>query len=149
MMNLIRATTEDLPRMEMGAREFYASSRFLQAFDMERFIRLWTDLLTRDIGAIFAFQIGDAINGAIGGVIYPDAYNGHLIATEMFWFVQEGYRGEGLELYRAFELWARKKKCAEIRMVHLLDSMPGRLAVLYRRWGYEPAEIHYRKELQL
>ena len=80
-------------------------------------------------------------------MLYPDLYSGDLIATEFFWFVRAEVRGQGLKLYYAFEAWARARHCAQIRMVHLLDLMPERLAKVYRRLGYEPAETHYVKEL--
>ena len=145
---MIRATVSDLPRMETAAREFYALSRFLHGFDMARFVTLWTDLLEKDMGVIFAVENGAGIHGAIGGVVYPEPYSGDPVATEFFWFIKPEHRGSGLDLYRAFELWARKKGCKQIRMVHLMDLMPGRLAVLYRRLGFEAAEMHYVKELR-
>jgi len=145
---MIRATAADLPRMETAAREFYASSRFLHGFDMARFVALWTDLLEKDMGVIFAVENGQGIHGAIGGVVYPEPYSGEAVATEFFFFISPEHRGPGMDLYRAFEKWARQKKCKQIRMVHLMDLMPGRLAVLYRRLGFKAAEMHYVKELR-
>jgi GNAT superfamily N-acetyltransferase len=144
---LRQAEIEDLPKMENCAREFYASSRFLKGFDIAKFCQLWSQLLARGTGVIFMLESDGEIQGSIGGVIYPDAYSESLIATEFFWFVRHSERGQGLKLYRAFETWAREKACDEIRMVHLHDSMPERLATLYRRLGYQAAETHYVKEL--
>ncbi len=143
-----QATVEDLPRMESAARAFFASSRFLRRFDMDRFIRAWAALLSSGTGVIFALFDRDEVCGAIGGVVYPDINTGELIASEFFWFIRPGSRGDGLRLYRAFERWARTQACRQIRMVHLTDSMPDRLARVYRRLGYLPAETHYVKELE-
>lgn len=141
------ATVADLERMEATAREFYASSRFLHGFQLSRFVALWTHLLGTGGGVIFVLGSQD-IDGALGGVVYPEPYSGVLVATEFFWFVRPGCRGAGMRLYRAFEAWARARGCAQIRMVHLTDSMPERLAEVYGRLGYEAAEVHYVKELR-
>lgn len=141
------ATLEDLPNMEDAARAFYASSSVLKGFDKERFIAVWTELIQRDIGVIFVTVEAGRVRGALGGMVYPDAYSERLVATEMFWFIEPGFRGCGMRLYREFEAWARARGCREIRMVHLADSMPEKLDRVYHRLGYEPCEVHYRKEL--
>jgi hypothetical protein len=141
------ATKADLPRLNDGAQEFYASSRFLSGFDLKRFCSVWESWIGNGIGTIFLLDDGEKIQGALGGLLYPDAYSPSLVATEMFWFVREDSRGKGLELYRAFEGWAKEKQADQIRMVHLLDSMPEKLEIVYKRLGFVPAETHYVKEI--
>ena len=144
---LIReASLDDLPRLTPMALEFYSQSRFLRDFDADRFAKCWTGLLTLGTGVIFLLGDED-ISGMLGGVIYPDLYSGRLIATEFFWYVRLGSRGQGMQLYQAFEQYARDRGCEEIRMVHLLDSMPEKLNRVYRRLVYVPSEVHYVKEL--
>lgn len=133
--------------MEVCAREFYAVSKFLKSFQIERFCQFWEQALTSHIGVIYLQQEAGQVTGAIGGVLYPDLYSGELVATEFFWFVRPGCRGGGIRLYKAFEAWARFMECKQIRMVHLMDSMPDQLARLYARLGYQPAETHYTKDL--
>lgn len=146
-MTLRKASTEDLGRLEACAREFYAASRFLRGFDIQRFRAAWTALLASGAGVIFLLESGGEIAGTLGGVAYPDINSGELIAVEFFWFTRPGHRGGGVKLYRAFEAWARERGCRQIRMVHLMDSQPEQLARVYRRWGFEPVEVHYGKEL--
>jgi len=141
-----RASLDDLPRLAPMAREFYSQSQFLHHFDADRFAKCWTELLTLGTGVIFLLGTED-ISGVLGGVIYPDLYSGRLIATEFFWYVRLGSRGHGMQLYLAFERYAKNRGCEEIRMVHLLDSMPEKLSRVYRRLGYAPAEVHYVKEV--
>jgi len=147
-MFIREAETSDLDSLEPLATEFYSQSQFLTGFDMARFKRCWTELIEGGAGTIFLL-IDDRgeIAGLLGGMKYPELYSGTPIATEFFWYVQEGLRGQGMKLYRAFEDWARNRKCSQIRMVHLMDSMPDKLNVVYRRLGYEPAELHYVKDL--
>ena len=146
-MNITTAKAQDLPRLEPLAREFYAASEFLVGFDLDKFILTWTRLLESETGAIFLLEAGGEIPGALGGVIYPEPYSGDLIATEFFWFVTAKARGGrgGIHLLQAFEAWARKRGAVQIRMVHLLDSMPEKLERVYRHFGYKPAEVHYTK----
>ena len=143
------ATIEDLPLMEAGAREFYASSQYLKTFDPARFCALWKTLIGNNSGAIFMlFRDGTKeLIGALGAVVYPDSYSADLIATEFFWYVLEGKRGHGLELYDAYEKWAQGKGCNRIRMAHLCDLMPDGLKWLYEEMGFDAVEITYEKEL--
>ena len=145
---MIRATVSDLPRMETAAREFYASTGFQKCFDMGRFCAFWTNLFQEDIGVIFALDDGDEIPGALGGVVFPDPYSETLISTGFFWYVSKEARGRGIELYRAFEAWAVERGCSQIRMAHLFDLMPEKMARTYHRLGFVPMEVHYIKELR-
>ena len=141
------ATSEDLPRLEDLARQFYAASKFLFGFQVERFVEAWKRLMDSGSGVVIIDDGAGGIRGAIGGVVYPDLYSGRPIATEFFWFVAPVARSGGVRLYREFEAWARRQGAAELRMVHLADSMPEKLGRIYKAWGFEPVETHYRKEL--
>jgi GNAT superfamily N-acetyltransferase len=141
------AKVEDLPRLVRLAEQFYASSRFLQGFKLERFCATWSQLIESGVGGICLAEDGGDLVGALGGVAYPDPNSGDLVATEFFWFVDPHRRGCGLRLYREFEAWARRLGCSQIRMVHLVDSMPDQLERLYTRLGYEKAEVHFVKGL--
>lgn len=145
---IVPATIADLPRMEAAALRFYSSSRWLRKFELQRFINLWTTLLGNGTGVIFLLEEHGVILGAIGGVAYPEAYSDELLAQEFFWFIEEEHRGGGLALYRCFERWAREKGCDEIRMVHLSDSMPDKVAAFYQRMGYGKVETLYSKRLK-
>jgi GNAT superfamily N-acetyltransferase len=148
-MNIAKATMHDLSKLQNCAQRFYASSRFLTKFDMARFVKIWAGLLESESGVIFLLlDNGQNAVGALGGVAYPDIYSGEMIASEMYWFVMPEYRGGGIRLYRAFEEWAKEQECLQVRMVHLLDSMPEKLERVYRHFGFTPAEVHYVKDLE-
>lgn len=143
-----QATIEDLPKMERVAREFEKTSAFIDKINFDTFIRSWESFLGNGIGVIFAVveDSGDII-GAIGGVSYPDIHSGALVASEFFWFIRHDKRGDGLRLFHKFQEWAKQKGCKTIRMCHMIDSMPKKLAKVYDRLGFRAAEIHYTKEL--
>lgn len=146
-MIIRQATIEDLPRCSKAAQEFYGSAQSLGSFDLDKFVAMWTMLLGNGTGVIFLLFQDEEIVGALGGVAYPDAYTSRLIASEFYWFVGSQSRGGGVRLYRLFEEWARLRGCSELRMVHLLDSMPEKVARFYDRAGFKPLEVHYAKEL--
>ncbi len=133
--------------MNVWAREFYASSKFLHGFELERFVNLWTGFLESGTGVIFVAIHGEEIVGAIGGIAHQDLYNGRMLASEMFWRVNDGERGEGVRLYRAFERWAEEHGCQRIIMAYLHDVMPEKVARFYERLGFVAVETHYSKTL--
>ncbi len=137
-----------LRALAAGAREFYASSKFLRSFEIDRFVEFWRPILAAEIGVIFVAEDDGEIIGAIGAMSHPDPYSGELVVQEFFWFVRPGHRGSaGLRLYEALEFWARQKGAKVMRMVHLMDSMPEKLSRVYKRLGYEQVEILYSKDL--
>lgn len=149
-MEIRQLDISELPLLEPGAKEFYASSKYLKGFEMPRFISLWTTLIENGTGRIYGmFDENGNVQGAILGVLYPELYGPGLIATEFAWFVREKYRGSGLRLYYKFEEWAKEKKATQIRMTHLCDLMPDKLKWLYLELGFEPIEINYAKELPI
>lgn len=143
-----RAEIEDLCRLEDGAKAFFSSSRHLHDFEIDKFVAVWSDIITRDIGVVFVIEHDGLLVGALGGLSHKDLYGDKLIATEMFWFVLPEFRGGGMRLFMAFEKWAKEKGCCRIMMAFLLDLMPEKLAIAYRRRGYVPSEVFYSKEIE-
>lgn len=135
--------------MEAPARKFYASSTKLRDFDIAKFVDLWEGFLKNGIGAIFLALEDERIVGAIGGIFHREAYSDERVCQEFFWFIELESRGEGFRLYRAFEKWAREQGCNELRMVHLIDSMPDKVALFYQRMGYSKTEVLYSKRLDV
>jgi len=145
-----QATIDDLPKLEPLAREFYSSSRFLKDFDIERFSSVWASWMNLGVGAIYLLLPDESgpIAGCLGAYVYPEPYSGSIVATEFFWYVSRDHRGHGLDLYYAFEEWARERGASQIRMAHLCDLMPEGMKVLYGELGMEPIETTYAKDLK-
>ncbi len=146
-MSIREANVEDIDSLYACADEFFASSTFLDNFKHSCFKDTWNMFLTNKMGVIFILEHLGEVSGAIGGIKYPDPNNGELNATELFWFVKKEKRGQGLLLLREFEKWAKDNHCKNIMMVHLIDLMPDKVKMVYEKFGYQPIEIHYRKEL--
>ena len=111
-------------------------------------MEFWRPIIASELGVIFIAEDDGEIIGAIAGMAVPEPYSGELVVSEFFWFVRPGHRGSaGLRLYEALEYWARQKGAKTMRMVHLMDSMPEKLARIYKRLGYEQVETLYSKDL--
>jgi GNAT superfamily N-acetyltransferase len=126
--------------------EFYNSSKYLKNFNKEHCFKTWKMILENKIG--FGFLLIEKENpvGIICGLKYNDINSGELTVTEAAWFVKKSCRRKGLILLKKFEEEAKRGNCKSIIMVHLLDSMPDKLQKIYKRMGYEPIEVHYKKE---
>jgi GNAT superfamily N-acetyltransferase len=133
----------EIPLVARWAGAFHEKSASV-SIDPPVFIRHWHQIFAVGAGVIFATS---SLDGFIGGYIMHDPLDGVLTATEAFWFVGPKSRGSGIRLFSAFEAWALRQKCKRITMVHLMDSSPETLSRLYRRRGYVPLEMHYRKDL--
>ncbi len=144
-----KAQPEDLPGLADCAIEFYASSKFLEDFHIERFVETWTGWLAGS-GVIFLLLDGEEILGTIGGLAYQEPYAYTKTCQELFMFIRKAARGGTglLRLYRAFESWSLEMKCSQIRMAHLQDSMPAELEKFYLKLGYVKAETTFVKALQ-
>jgi len=86
-----------------------------------------------------------ADKGMLAGMVYPFLYGHKLIATEVVWWVEPEYRGEGVGQYllQAFEQWAKESNCALIS-VECLDDEIGKYYESKRFTLYERA---YMKEI--
>ena len=145
---ITKATIEQLPLLHACAEEFYAASKHLHLFDLDKFVGLWTDAIESGYGVVFIAEDNGQILGTIAGMAHQDIYSSEMVASEFFWFVKESSRGGGIALYRAFESWAREQGCKSIQMVHLLDSMPEKVGHFYKRMGFEAVEVRYSKSLE-
>ncbi len=79
----------------------------------------------------------------IGLVLYPHHLSGEWTAGEVFWWVEPEARGEGLQLMKQAEAWARGRGAAAIQMI----APSTQVGVIYRRYGYAPIETTYSKRL--
>ena len=142
------ATISDLPKLSSLGLKFHASAN-LGNFAISDFCALWERFFAIDFGVIFVAECNGEIVGSIGGVIHPRPYDlkGPLVAEEFFWFVQPDARGCGIDLYRKFEEWAKRRGAVELQMCHLIDSMPEKLERFYKHEGYSLIEKRYAKTL--
>lgn len=147
-MTLIRdIASDEVPLLLDGARAFFAEAKLLGTLNPESFVRGWQGLLRVGAGLLLgAFDKG-ALQGAIGGTIYPDFPTGDIVVMESFWFTIPGRRGAGLKLLREFEAEAKARGAKRILMIHLAELNDASLSRLYERLDYQLKEKIYIKSL--
>lgn len=138
---------EEICRLIPLAEQFYAEGKLPGRLVPEKFISTWETLFDQECGYILGMFEGTELVGTLGAMTYPDIYDGDLIATEMFWFVNEQHRGRGLQLFNEFEKWAAEIGAVRIVMIHLKNLSPDVLHKLYVKRGYNEIETHFIKDL--
>ena len=149
-LQFTRATREDIPAVSALVRRFHSiSGEKISGFREEAFAKNWEAFMSLDLGVLLIAKDGEQVVGALGALCVPDALDGELVASEMFWFTAPEVRtaGAGLTLFSQFEDWAKERGAKRAVMAHLQNSMPERLARFYSRRGYSPAETHFIKHL--
>ena len=140
------AENKDIPLMlAMGQRFFdasgYGSETEFNAEDTEQlFIKLMDahSLLT------------DGEGGMIGFVVFPMFMNtSHVIAQELFWWVDEEKRSSklGLNLLKAAEATAKELGAKSLLMLSLNDLNGEKVNKLYESLGYTKREQTYMRSL--
>lgn len=83
-------------------------------------------------------------DGMVGGVAIPLWFApATLLGVELFWYCETP--GEGARYREAFERWANAKGVASVQFSCMLTEREPALRRLYRRAGFEPIEIGFRK----
>lgn len=94
--------------------------------------------------------VTDGENGMLGFIVFPVFMNhSHLIAQELFWWVDEDKRGGklGLELLREAESQAKKLGAKSLLMLSLSKLNGDKVNALYESKGYKPREVTYMRSL--
>lgn len=105
------------------------------------------NLVSAGIAVFFVMEKDGEMIGGLGALKAPDLHYNRIMAVETFWFVSPQHRGQGLQLFDAFEQWGAENGCNALAMIHMADSYPAALEKFYARKGYKLAEKHYIKEI--
>lgn len=135
------AVKADIPRIvEMGERFFKAMARSdIGAYSHETAKQTARMLIDNPLGILLVSD-----TGMIGGMVYPFYMTGELTAQEFFWW-SEGTGGRSL--LRAFEVAAKIRGARTVNMIVIETLFPERVARIYMKAGYSPAERTYIKEI--
>jgi len=144
-----KLSLNELDKLIPAAKQFYSEAGIKGNFNQEEFQKSWEIFISSGMGEIFALidENTGELYGGIGCVKVNDPIIGALVASEMFWYVINERRGEGIRLFNKFEEWAEKNECSRSRMIHLSNIMPNELRHLYERRGYKEIEIAYERIL--
>lgn len=151
-MKLIRATVEDVPRIEWCAKlccgeheEFRMSGGLNWSFYRE----FWEQQMKAGQGAMFLYENEDRmIVAGIGAMKYREALSGRWRAKQIFVYVQPDVRGKASfrRMMAAIENWAREQNCYDV-VATCMESMPEKTETFYRRSGYRALETSFVKKI--
>lgn len=139
------AIAADIPALvAMGQRFLHGTPyRDLIADSPEHMAKIGHLLVTSPDGVMLVAERDGIPVGMIGVLICPHHLSGERIANEVFWWVDEEARGQGVRLLRAAEQWVKAQGVTAMQMVAPND----RVGKLYERFGYTAIEVAYRRSL--
>lgn len=103
-----------------------------------------------DSSQFYVYEENGRVGGAAGVIAFPHPFNNNvLIAQELFWWVDEEFRGSnaGKELYRGITEWAKSVGSVGMIMVAIENECVSRVERLYNHYGYAKLEHAYLKGL--
>lgn len=120
------AALEDVDTVRELALDFLMDAGFPLDFDEATFLNSFKTLVYSNEACIIL--LGDPAVGMLIGSIQRPLFSKDKIATEVAWYVKPESRGKGsLQLFAAYEYWAKAQGCKGIVMVHLGDEKLSRL----------------------
>lgn len=151
---MIRPAREaDIPAVVEMLAQLHAVSGYDSALD-----RRWLSGVVRlaafspSTQACLVWDAGDGAAGCLLGEVAQHWWTGKRVATERAFWVDPAARHSraAFALLRDFEAWARERGAQWLGMAQLASGGADvdRLAALYRRLGFAPAEHHWTKELR-
>lgn len=98
---------------------------------------------------IFALDRNDHPIGVVAALKLQPLFTDDYLATEMIWWVNDEHRHSriSIELYNAYEHWAKLVGCKYIQMSALETNQIEQIDAFYKRKGYAPTERGYIKEI--
>lgn len=147
---LREATYLDLDELLRMGRAFHAVTGVadIVPLDEASLERTFVQLIDNPFGCLIVCDAHHSLCGAVGALVHPHYMNSkHLTGQELFWWVEPDWRnGMGPMLFDALEHWVRGVGASTFTMITLEALEPERVAAMYKRRGYRPAERSYIKE---
>jgi GNAT superfamily N-acetyltransferase len=149
VVDIRRATTEDWPALlEMGARAHEESPRFSRMlFSPRRCNALFSSVLSSPTGATFLAERNGAVLGALVGLVSPHYMSDSLVASEIFFYVHQEYRGgrTASVLIDAYTNWAESLGAVDIALGVSSGLDVDRVAAFYEHKGFaRQGTAHWR-----
>lgn len=137
------ATPEDIPTLVRMGERFHAAvyAKFMP-FNADKIAYTVAHLLDQPGGAVFVASVYDVLVGTIGMWAFEHPISGEKVASEVFWWSEDGR--SGLRLYHHGEQWAREQGATMFQMT----APNQRVADFYGRLGLVQIETVHQKELR-
>jgi GNAT superfamily N-acetyltransferase len=137
------AEPAEAPRMiEMGEK-FHQTSAYSEHVGWDKAkAAILAEKLIADKSLLVIEAEGKPV-GMIGLVFFEHFLSAEIVASEVFWWIEPEYRGEGKKLLKAAEDLARERGAKRMQMI----APNERVGILYKRIGYTFVESAYQKTL--
>ena len=140
------AKIEDIEQGLELIKEFHTES--LDEYNIFCDENIAREVMKAFISTSLVMEKDGKIIGVISGAITNYPLNNKKIFQEVLWFVSKQYRKYGLLLLKELERYAKEIwGCAQIVMVHMMDTKAKKLSKFYVRQGFKPLEMQYIKTL--
>jgi len=135
------ATHDDILEILQMCRKFAETIKL--EIDREYFVPVLEQMINNENAVILVTE-----GGTLGGVLYPAYFDGKLMAQELWIWVDEKVRGNGIggALLDEFELWAIARGASRTIMGTAQRLMPRKIGSIYKGKGYALQEHLYMKE---
>lgn len=142
------ADLADIGNIVRGIEEFVASSSYRADPVNEDHVRHTLKAIIEAPDGIVAVLDNDAgeFSGCFVGVAHAHLFSAERILAELFIYTTKAARGHGNKLRRFAEEWAKGAGCGAFLIAHPMSE--AHLEKVYRRWGFEPHEVHFKKDLR-
>ena len=139
------ATHEDVPALVVMGQQFVQTEMYRDLLheNSAQISVAMVSLIDHESGTILVLECEGVLVGMMGIICAPHFLSGEIYASEMFWWVTPGKRGDGVRILRAAELWAKKCGATKFQMVAPTE----RVGRFYDRMGFTRVETSYQKAL--
>lgn len=136
---------EDLGFTDRVAQSY--SQELGRPFSKTHFFNLWESLLTSGTGAMWKHDTEGDLTGIIAGILYPDMFDGELVATEVVWYVSPVARSSraAYDLWQELEMWAKSSNAARIYSGAAVGNP--KLGQMFLKRGMKEMETYYTKDI--
>lgn len=142
------ARNEDLAECVSFGRKFWEMTEYSQWFDYdEDSIETICSIMLENNTMVVVEDNGEIV-GAAGGYVSPWPFNLNVNAgSELFWYVDDGYRNSGIgkEMMALLEQLAKKAGATVWSMMCLDAVEPEKATAMYKKAGYTPTERTFTK----
>lgn len=142
------ASESDLPYIVASIQEFVNSSSYRRyGVNVAHVTQSLRNLIAAREGIVTVLERDGEFAGCYVGLAHQHLFSGEWMLGELFLYTTRAARGHGSKLKAHAESWAKSQGCKESHLAHPIGSDDLRLEPVYRRWGYEPVERNYVKDL--
>lgn len=98
---------------------------------------------------ILLYMKGEKPVGLLAGIKAEMTLNYDSLAHELIWWVNPEHRGgrAGIELFKAFEFWAKKVGCKKVQMSLVETADAPAVEKIYSKFGYTCTEKAFLKDI--